>query len=361
LARAAKAGDSKPSGTRRESPAASSGPSTVLEWLSQPLQQPSTLYWLNGSEDYLREQVQRKLRKEILDEGFADFNHQVLRLAASTRPSTLLDALSELPMMTERRLLELQNVHELSAKVADDLCKMLQNEALHPGLVVALSGENPKTKSGLWEHLRQKASLLACDLEARQKSDFVDYCCRQHQLDLSREQQQAISERTAGSLRLITSAVERLATFAGDSHQVSNADLDQLVHDSAEVQTWKLTAAIGEANTRKAYALLERLLKQEAAQSLLSYLNSYLLGLVQVYQLRPRLKTAAAIAKELPRRSEFQIKKSLEELGSWNESDLGNAFERLARADYRIKTGSDPLLVMQLLILQLCHRAGARR
>ena len=127
------------------------------------------------------------------------------------------------------------------------------------------------------------------------------------------------------------------------------------------MQTWKLTAAIGQPNLRQAYALLEKLMQHEPAQSLLSYLNSYLLGLVQVHQLKPRFKTAAAIAKEIPRRSEFQIKKSLEELASWNETDLGNAFERLARADFRIKTGSDPLLVMQLLVLQLCSRSGARR
>ncbi|MCW5871013.1 MAG: DNA polymerase III subunit delta [Candidatus Eremiobacteraeota bacterium] len=333
----------------------------MLEWLSQPLGQPWALYWLNGAEDYLREQVQRKLRREVLDEGFAEFNHQVLRLSASSKPATILDALSELPMMTDRRLLELQNVHELPAKMADELSKMLQREALHPGLIVVLVGDTPKTKSGLWDYLRHKAQVLTCDLEARQRGDFVAYCCARQKLELTPQQRQVVAERTAGSLRLITSAIERLALFAGESGQVSQAELDQLVHDSAEVQTWKLTAAIGEANTRKAYALLERLLKQEAAQSLLSYLNSYLLGLVQVLQLRPRFKTAAAIAKELPRRSEFQIKKSLEELGSWNETDLGNAFERLARADFRMKTGSDPLLVMQLLILQLCHRSGARR
>ena len=344
-------------------PSKPSKPATnVLEWLSQPLVgQPSALYWVNGPEDYLREQVLRKLRREVLDEGFAEFNHQVLRLAATSKPGLMLDALSELPMMTDRRLLELQNVHELPAKTADELNKMLQQEALHPGLIVALVGETPKSKSALWDLLRQKANVLTCDLEARQRSEFVAYCCTQHKLDLTNQQQQLVAERTAGSLRLITSAVERLALFAGETRQVSQSELDQMVHDSAEVQTWKLTSAVGEANVRKAYALLERLLKQEAAQSLLSYLNSYLLGLVQVLQLRPRLKTAAAIAKELPRRSEFQIKKSLEELGSWNETDLGNAFERLARADFRIKTGSDPLLVMQLLILQLCNRSGARR
>lgn len=345
---------------RAAAKAAPSAGLSVLDWLNQPLAQVAPLYWLNGSEEFLREQVLRKLRLEVLDSGFAEFNHQVVRITATTKSAVLLDALSELPMMTERRLLELQQAHELNAKVADELARFFQ-ERLHPGLVVALVSDPPKSKSGLWEQMRQRAVMLACDLDAQQRGGFVSYSCRQKDLQLTPTQQQRVLERTAGGLRLITSAVERLASFAGEARQVSDSELDRLVHDSAEVQTWKLTAAIGARKIAEAQALLHRLMSQGEAQSLLSYLNSYLLGLVQVAELRPRLKTAAAIARELPRRSEFQIKKSLEELSSWSETDLANAFERLARADFRIKTGSDPVLVMQLLILQLCSRQAGRR
>lgn len=335
-------------------------PSTLLSWLSQPLSQPASLYWLNGGEDFLREQALKKLRQEVLEPGFADFNHQLMRLSSSTRASAVGDALAELPMMTERRLLELQQAHELSTKAADELARLL-GERWHPGLVVAVVSDPPKGKSSLWEFLKNRAEVLACDLDAAQRSQFVAYACREKKLQLNQTQQRRVLERTDGSLRLITSAVERLALFAGEAGQVSDADLDRLVHDSAEVQTWKLTAAIGRRETPQACLLLHRLLQQEAAQPLLSYLNSYLLSLVQVNELRSRLKTASAIARELPRKSEYQITKTLEELSSWSETDLANAFERLARADYRIKTGADPVMVMQLLILQLCMRGGSRR
>lgn len=342
-----------------KAPAATS-PSTLLSWLGQTLSQPAPIYWVNGSEDFLREQALKKLRHECLEEGFADFNHQVVRLTSASKAAALGDALSELPMMTERRLLELQQAHELPTKVADELARLL-GERWHPGLVVAVVSDPPKGKSTLWEFLRTRAQILQCDLDSAQRGQFVAYICHQKKLHLNQSQQNRVLERTDGSLRLITSAVERLALFSGESGQVSDSDLDKLVHDSAEVQTWKLTAAIGRRETPQACLLLHRLLQQEAAQSLLSYLNSYLLSLVQVNELRPRLKTASAIARELPRKSEYQIKKTLDELSSWSETDLANAFERLARADYRIKTGADPVMVMQLLILQLCMRGGGRR
>ena len=348
------------SGLAKAAKASAPAGRSVIEWLKEPLQQPAPLYWLCGAEDLLSEQVLRQLRTQVLDDGFADFNHQIVRITSATRSNSLLDALSELPMMTERRLLELQNSHELNPKVADELARFLQ-EKLHPGLVVAVVSHPPKGKSVLWEQLRQRAVVLACDLDAKQRIDFVTYCCAGKELRLTHGQQQKILERTAGGLRLITSAVERLALFAGESRQVTDDDLNRLVHDSAEVQAWKLTEAIGKRRVPEAYGLLQKLMEQEQAPSLLSYLNSYLLGLVQVAELRPRLKTAAAIARELPRRSEFQIRKSLEELSTWSETDLATAFERLARADYRIKTGTDPLLMMQLLILHLCHRQAGRK
>ena len=180
-------------------------------------------------------------------------------------------------------------------------------------------------------------------------------------LRLASSQVQALVERTGGSLRALSSWIERLKLFAGEAGTVSDGELDSLVQDSSEVQVWKLTEALGRRQLERSYELLHRVLKQEPAQTLLSYLNSYLIGLVRVAELRPRLKTAAAIAREMPPRSEFQIRKSLEELASWSEAELELTLQRMARADYRIKTGSDPVLMLQLLILQICSRKGASR
>lgn len=327
----------------------------ALGWLAAPLR-PVSLVWVCGAEEMLREQVLRRLRRELLDPGFADFNHQKLRLAQSKDQALVGDALAELPMMTDRRLLELHDLQDLSPKQAEKLVAQLATA--HPGLVVVAVSDNSKGKSPLWEMLHARAQCISCDLDAKGKTDFVARSCREWKLKLTPKQQALVLERCAGSVRAAASALERLKLFAGEGDSVSDEELDQLVHDSAETQAWKLTDAIGKRKVDEAYALLERILQREPPQTLLSYLNSYLLGLVQVAELRPTLKSAGAIARELGRRTEFQIRKTLEELASWSEGELSNAFERLARADFRIKTGADPQLMMQLLVLQLCQRKG---
>lgn len=333
---------------------------TAWNWL-QAVPELRGLVWLVGPEDYLREQLLRKIRLSTLEVGFEDFNHQVLSLGSQTRWATLVDALSEIPQMAERRLLELHQVEDLSSKVADQLAQLLSQEKLHPGLVVVLVSGTRKLRPALLEVLEHRAQAVACDIETAQRSDFVAWSCQQCGLTLTTQQIQVLVERTGGSLRALASWVERLRLYAGSAGSLSDREVDSLVEDSSEVQVWKLTEALGRRQMGRSYELLHRILRQEPAQTLLSYLNTYVVGLIRVAELKGRLKTAAAIAKELPPRSEFQIRKSLEELASWSEAELELTLQRMARADYRIKTGTEPILMLQLLILQICSRKGPPR
>ena len=124
--------------------------------------------------------------------------------------------------------------------------------------------------------------------------------------------------------------------------------------------TWRLTAAIGSKDLPGAYKVLDRLLERgEAAGGLLSYLNSYLGSLAQLKSLQAEVGSSLAqLAKAMPRKTEYQIKKNLQEAATWSLSELATAFDRLTRADLRMKTGDEERLLLQLLVLQLCSRSG---
>jgi DNA polymerase III delta subunit len=126
------------------------------------------------------------------------------------------------------------------------------------------------------------------------------------------------------------------------------------------VQTWKLTAALGERNYPLAVALLDRLLEAgETAGTLLSYVNRSLLSLVQATHLKQELGNLADVGAAMsPKKSDWQVKQTLKEAASWSQAELAATFDRLTRADLRIKTGEDPRLVLQLLFLQMCSRRG---
>jgi len=326
----------------------------------------ATVYLLTGADDYLRDQVLERLRREVLDPGFAEFNHTRIHCTASTRLSQLANALMDLPMMTDRRLVEILEAQALPTEVGKALVLPLQEAAASGGTVVAL-GWRPAGRAGGSTSLKDAAARLGlhvdCALAEAERPAWVQAALDRLGVRAEGAAVSEILKRTGSDLRHLASQLEKLALYAGPKARITREDVNRIVLRSTEVKTWELTAALGKRNLREAVRIAETLLEDgEQPGGLLSYINSYLRSLVQVQALAARHgSSAAALAREMPGKKEFQIRKSLEEIRTWAPNDLHRAFEMLCRADLRIKTGGDPRLILELLLIQLCNRRGPSR
>jgi DNA polymerase III delta subunit len=330
----------------------------------------SNLYHVIGPDDYLREEALHRIKRELLDADFGDFNYRSLRCTANLKLSLLQDALAELPVMVDRRLLELQNPGALSPKGWEAVAEAYARSSKVGDLILVLAWEGAPKKGGggakkktesapADARLVEQGVKITCEVDDKERPQWVR--ARAQELGLKTEEGtlETLLARTGSDLRLLDSHLEKLRLYCGAEESCPKKLVEELVPVSSEVQTWRFTSAIGRKSVNEAYSVLDQLLgRGEPAGSLLSYLNTYLVGLAQLLHLRQELKTAAAIAAALPRKTEFQVKKNLEEANSFSPPELRAAFERIERADFRIKTGADPRLMLQLLVLQLCTRKG---
>lgn len=329
---------------------------SATEFLKLPKVPAGKLFLLSGSDEFLRDQVLERLRKALLDPGFAEFNHQVVRCQASTKLQAVSDALAELPVMADSRLLELRSLEALNAKVAEAALPSLHEGVKDPRLALVLTYEkaNPLTNAVAGQGL-----TVTCQVEEKDRAAWARV--EQERLGLKLEEGvlEALLERTGGELRQLAAHLEWLTLYAG-GETLDHATIEKLVPVSSTVQTWKLTAAIGERNYQQAIELLDRLLGAgETAGTLLSYMNRALLSLAQVVALKREHKSLADVGAAMtPKKTEYQVKMSLKDAASWTEAELAATFDRFTRADMRIKTGEDPRLVLQLLLLQMCSRKG---
>ena len=341
----------------------------ALQLKGLPKLPESTLYHLTGPDDFLREETLTRLKSELLDPDFGDFNHRSLRCANNMKLSLLQDALAELPVMADRRLLELHNPGGLVAKGWEAVNQTYARAAAQGDLILILvwdSGSGgrkaaPKKKGEAVPNdtLIDLGVKIVCDVDDKERPQWVRNRAEQLGVNLEGGALEALLARTGSDLRLLSSHLEKLKLYCGAGESVPVKLVEDLVPMSAEVQTWRLTAALGRRNLTEAYGVLDQLLTRgEPVGTLLSYINTYLVGMAQLKHLVVELKTPAAIAKAMPKKSEYQIKKNLEEANSFSVEDLRNAFERIERADFRIKTGSDPRMMLQLLVLQVCRRKG---
>jgi DNA polymerase-3 subunit delta len=134
------------------------------------------------------------------------------------------------------------------------------------------------------------------------------------------------------SLRL-RNELERLALWAGDSGQVTAADIEAMIADTSEAAVWTLSDAVIEGDARTALRVGEQLIEQ----------GENVTGLI--YGLASRLRAACAAAAMLeegisPREVESQLKmhpyaakQLVARLGSVDVTDLRTATETLAQLE----------------------------
>ena len=96
-------------------------------------------YLFYGNEDYLKYSYSKEIKKLVLDGTFDEFNHIVL-YGEDFSPSSLMDAIATMPMMSDKKLVEVRGVDFKSLKKDewDDLADALSHlkEYDHTVLIV---------------------------------------------------------------------------------------------------------------------------------------------------------------------------------------------------------------------------------
>ena len=135
-------------------------PEELAEELSSGVLRPA--YLVAGPEALLREEATAAIRAAVVDPASADFNHDRLDGDATTG-GRLLDALRTLPVMAERRLVELREPEaRRGGGLADALAEGVSG--LADGPVVLLVTAAKIDKRSRWvKAFGKPAVLVACD------------------------------------------------------------------------------------------------------------------------------------------------------------------------------------------------------
>ena len=339
----------------------------VLEFLKVAERQAfhPEIFVLQGQDEYLHELVLRKLEARYVDPDFRDFNYRRLDCNKSTSAGEISGLLGELPTLVEHRLVFLHNLGALGKEHSTRLSQTWQGDIAH-GTVLVVSAWGA-TKENLWlGELIKLGHCVECALQGADIDALLAAFARKQGARVDANVLRCLRERVGENLRGLISHLERCLLSLRPGEALDEHRVVELVPFSAEVAMWKMTAAIGARNHREALSILDHQMDRgEAPGAIVGYLQSYVTGLIQTAGLYKQLGSAAAVANAMtPRKKEFQIKKSLEELRTWSSDDLEQGLEALLRADFKSKGGdggADGRLLLQMLVLKLCSRARGKK
>lgn len=319
-------------------------PAELAQELAQGRLRPA--YLLAGSEALLREDALAALRGAVLEGAPRDFNHDRLEGEALT-PGRLTDAVRALPVMAQRRLVELREPEaRRGGGLGETLASVVEEVRDQKDTVLVVTAAKVDRRARWVKAFRGPAAVVACDPPkgARALVGFVRGEAERSGVSLGPGAAEALVDAVGSQLLLLRRELEKAALYAGPEAPVTRDAVAQTASQVAEEPIWDLTDAIGEGRTADALGVLRRLLQSGSpAPVLLGALASHF------------RKLARARAGRPPSGHPFAVRKLERQSGRYAPERLVACLRAIHDVDEILKGqgGLDPELALERLVMGL--------
>lgn len=245
-------------------------------------------YLLGGIEPLLRDDAMAAIDAAVLAASPRDFNLDRLDVARSS-PGRLEEALRNLPVMSEHRLVILREAEGRGGKLDESWVRVIESwlssvgESVTAVLVVVVGKVDRRKK---WvKSFKNPAAFVDCDppKRARDLVGFLKLEAQRQGVKLSSGAVDLLAERVGPQLLLLRQEIEKAALLAKPGAKIERKDVEMSVAAVADEPIWDLTDAIGQGKTADAIDLLARLLRHgAAAPAILGALASHFRKLVRI-------------------------------------------------------------------------------
>ena len=336
---------------------------------SKALKSLSGGYVFYGDEDYLKFSYLKEVRKNVLDGMFDEFNHIII-YGEDYTPAALMNAISTLPMMSEKKLVELRGV-DFNAFKKEDLSGLefvlesMKDNADHTVLVIRADsdlfnpGRLPKAPSEIYKIMDKYLTMVQFDFPSntRLKGWILKHFEKKH-VKFDESLCQRLVDICGHDMWALSNEIDKLCSYAqmNNLSYITAENIDYICCKTVEYDDFQLTNVILEKNK---YLIFETLRRQkvnhEKPSAILSSIIRLFLEIYLVYEQSASGLSKTQIAQALGIH-EFKVGKYLAFIKGVNPKKLKRAVELCAQADVESKTYSNltDYLAVERLISALC-------
>jgi DNA polymerase-3 subunit delta len=312
----------------------------------------ASLYLLHGVETYLRDQAMRAIAEAALkDSLLREFNESRFSLVSGGALDAIASA-EQFPMMSERRVVYIQDFGKLREADEEALKRYLEN-SVATSVVIFTATELDKRRA-LTKSLLERCVVVECqsisDGEAiRWARDYLKPLKIAADEAVLRE----IVSLVGTDIQTLHSELDKLATAALDSKRITQELVDALLGRSRELSNFALTDHLIARNRKKALEVVYRLLQDDVEPVMLIGLiagNYHRLALAKdILKRRGRQEVFKVIRMPYNRQSAY-----LDIIQRSTQAELARGMQKIAAADLAIKTSlGTPRLQLEILVCEL--------
>jgi DNA polymerase-3 subunit delta len=313
------------------------------------------VYVLHGDEDFLKRQVLSVLRKVV-------FGSEENEFGFSTQPgdkaefAAVRSELETVPFLSPRRLVVIDAADPFISRFRSALEKYVSKPAESGILVLDVKSWPSNTK--LYKMVPSAGSIACNSPKPYQLADWCKkWCSAQYSKDLSQSAARLLVDLVGAEMGVLDQELAKLAVYAGSAAKIDTNDVDQLVGNNREQNTWKIFEAIGGGRAEEALTIMDRLFDQ--GQEPLAVLGAFswqLRGLAKAGRLSQQGVPLARATERagFPPFKRTEVEQQMRHLG---RRRLSRLYEWLLEANSGLKGGSQlpDRTILERLVVQLAR------
>lgn len=325
-------------------------------------------YLFFGGEDYLKYTYSKEVQKNVLDGTFDDFNHIVI-YAEEYSPSALSSAIFTLPMMAERKLVEIRGV-DFNAMKKDDVSALEEalstlEENNHTVLLIRADNEYfnpgrlPKSPSEIYKMMVKyiKPVQFEFPTPARLKGWICKHFSR-GKIEFDPTLCEYLVSMCGHDMWALSKEIDKLCAYAKQNslEKIEAKDIDYICCKTIEFDDFQLTNALLDRNKNLVFETLRRQKSaHEPAQAILGSIIRLYSDMLLVQRLYAGGMSKSQISGAL-NIHEFKVGKYLSGMTGISEKKLCRIVELCKEADIKSKSSSNvtAYIAVERLVSAIC-------
>ncbi|TAK55371.1 MAG: DNA polymerase III subunit delta, partial [Bacteroidetes bacterium] len=222
---------------------------------------------------------------------------------------------------------------------------------------LALVASKTDFRQKVFDVLKKNALLVECKTPyPNEMSEWIQKRVKKLGKTIGLEASALLIGRTANSLRVIQSEIEKLFIYVGDKGEISVEDVEEVVGISKQFNIFELQKALGSSNIGKSLEILEHMLDSgESAIGMNVLLTKYFQKIQLVHEFRSKKLNDFSLANSLGISSKF-VGEYLQAAKNYSAMDIELCFRHLLEADEALKFSADEKVTMTMLLYKILKK-----
>ncbi len=321
---------------------------------------PARLYFIYGSEDYLKSNYSNLIASNITDTSGSGFNFY--QFNSEMTFDMFYEACESLPIMADRICVLVKDMplNKLTEDELADYEKLISVLPETTTVIFSMVTVPVDKNAAKWKDIIDMFSRygVCAELSKRSTQSMIKMLvsrAKQTGSSISPQNAQYLINVTGDDLNRLLSEFDKVCAYAS-SREITAEMIDKTAVRSVEASVFDIAKAINSSDGDKAYRLLGELLKQKTEPVLIVGV------LAGEYADLYRMKTAGMCGGTLEeisdtfayKNKEFRLRNASKLCKYYSEKRIKKVMEALADADIKIKTsGADKTMILYELITKL--------